>query len=185
VRLLVEREREINAFQSVSYFKVTALFEVKDPKGTAQTFPAYLSGFRQLKKHVILEKCKNASFRITEVTTKPSRKSPPPPFTTSTLQQEASRKLGFSVSQTMTLAQKLYEAGKITYMRTDSVNLSDLALNVSKKVITDEFGNEYSHQTIQNKNKKESQEAMKQSGQPILRRKPIPRINARNKNSMT
>ncbi|MGB9746391.1 MAG: type I DNA topoisomerase [Bacteroidales bacterium] len=161
VRLLVEREREINAFQSVSYFKVTALFEVKDPKGTAQTFPAELSVRFQTAEETrqFLEKCKNASFRITEVTTKPSRKSPPPPFTTSTLQQEASRKLGFSVSQTMTLAQKLYEAGKITYMRTDSVNLSDLALNVSKKVITDEFGTEYSHPRQYKTKTKGAQEA--------------------------
>ncbi len=161
VRLLVEREREINAFQSVSYFKVTALFEVKDPNGSPESFPAELSVRFQTAEETrkFLEKCKNATFRITEVTTKPSRKSPPPPFTTSTLQQEASRKLGFSVSQTMTLAQKLYEAGKITYMRTDSVNLSDLALNLSKKVIVSEFGTEYS-QTRQYKTKtKGAQEA--------------------------
>lgn len=161
VRLLVEREREINAFQSVSYFKVTALFEVKDPNGSPESFPAELSARFQTAEETrkFLEKCKNATFRITEVTTKPSRKSPPPPFTTSTLQQEASRKLGFSVSQTMTLAQKLYEAGKITYMRTDSVNLSDLALNLSKKVIVSEFGTEYS-QTRQYKTKtKGAQEA--------------------------
>lgn len=161
VRLLVEREREINAFQSVSYFKVTALFEVKDPKGSLETFPAELSVKFQSDEETrkFLEKCKNATFRITEVTTKPSRKSAPPPFTTSTLQQEASKKLGFSVSQTMTLAQKLYEAGKITYMRTDSVNLSDLALNVSKKVIASEFGAEYSQPRQYKTKTKGAQEA--------------------------
>lgn len=161
VRLLVEREREINAFQSVSYFKVTAVFEVKNQDGSSETFPAELSVRFQTPEETrhFLEKCKNTSFRITEVTTKPSRKSPPPPFTTSTLQQEASRKLGFSVSQTMTLAQKLYEAGKITYMRTDSVNLSDFALNACKDMIVREFGDQYS-KTRQYKTKtKGAQEA--------------------------
>ena len=100
-----------------------------------------MKDFRIVRKHWnSLRNCKNATFTISDVVKKPAKKSPSPPFTTSTLQQEASRKLGFSVSQTMTVAQHLYEAGLITYMRTDSVNLSNTALNAAEEIITKEFG---------------------------------------------
>ena len=119
VRLIVEREREIDNFKSETWYKVTAAFELITADKVKVEFKADLSRRFETKEETVefLEKCKNASFRITEVTTKPSKKSPAPPLITSTLQQEASRKLGFSVSQTMKIAQKLYEEGKITYMR--------------------------------------------------------------------
>jgi DNA topoisomerase I len=147
VRLLVDREREIFAFKPVSNFKVTALFDVVDKNGKNVLLEAELDEKFSTKEKAIdfLNKCKGAEFKISEITTKPAKKSPPAPFTTSTLQQEASRKLGFSVSQTMTVAQKLYEAGKITYMRTDSVNLSETALGASKAAILNKFGEKYHH----------------------------------------
>jgi len=142
VRLLVEREREIIAFKSVSTYKVFGIFHEKDQN---KTFKADLNKKFKTKKEALnfLEKCKNAQFAIDNIEKKSLKKSPAPPFTTSTLQQEASRKLSFSVAQTMRVAQKLYEAGKITYMRTDSLNLSDLALNASKEQIVTEFGDKY------------------------------------------
>jgi DNA topoisomerase I len=145
VRLIVEREREIINFKSTSTFRVTATFLVKDDSGKTYTLKADASERFKTEKEALafLENCKNAEFKITDIVTKPAKKSPSPPFTTSTLQQEASRKLGFSVSQTMTIAQKLYEAGFITYMRTDSVNLSQMALNNAKEIIGKEFGNPY------------------------------------------
>lgn len=147
VRLLVDREREIFNFKSSSSFKVNALFEVKDKNGKSVLLEAELNEkFAQKAKAVeFLKSCIGAEFKIKDIQTKPTKKSPPAPFTTSTLQQEASRKFGFSVSQTMTVAQKLYEAGQITYMRTDSVNLSDTALNASKEVILKEYGEKYYH----------------------------------------
>jgi DNA topoisomerase-1 len=144
VRLLVEREREIRAFQTTSAYKITGKFLPTQDKKVflnAELNTRFDSAKETL---AFLERCKPANYQVTEVITKPSKKSPAPPFTTSTLQQEASRKLGFSVAQTMSVAQKLYEAGKITYMRTDSVNLSDLAIGMAKKVITDQFGAPYS-----------------------------------------
>ena len=133
VRLIVEREREIINFKSVSAFKVTGIFLVNDAKGNPVAMEAELSKRFDTREQVMafLEGCRNADYTISEVSTKPAKKSPAPPFTTSTLQQEASRKLSFSVAQTMSVAQKLYESGKITYMRTDSVNLSDMALGLS------------------------------------------------------
>lgn len=145
VRLLVEREREILAFVSKSSYKITALFRFTDQDGTEKEFKADVPN-RFSDRDVALEflyHCKNAEFEITDISTKPVSRSPAPPFTTSTLQQEASRKLGFSVSHTMSVAQKLYESGKITYMRTDSVNLSGLALATAKQVIESEFGKDY------------------------------------------
>lgn len=141
VRLLVEREREIMSFKSESSFKVSAIFKTK--KG--DDLKAELEDKIKLQKETLdfLEKCKTSTFKITDITKKPGKKSPAPPFTTSTLQQEASRKLGFSVAQTMAVAQRLYEAGRITYMRTDSVNLSGLAIGAAKKVILNEFGEKY------------------------------------------
>jgi DNA topoisomerase-1 len=146
VRLLVEREREIQDFKSTSYYKVSAVFNVLDSDNENIQLKAELS--RKLRSKIavleFLGKCKDAEFRVIDIVTKPSKKSPAPPFTTSTLQQEASRKLGFSVSRTMKVAQKLYEAGKITYMRTDSVHLSKLALATAKTEITNQYGPKYS-----------------------------------------
>lgn len=145
VRLLVEREREIHDFKSTSYYKVSAIFNVLDKDNKNIQLKAELSRKLRSKNAVLefLDKCKDAEFRVIDIVTKPSQKSPAPPFTTSTLQQEASRKLGFSVSQTMKVAQKLYEAGKITYMRTDSVHLSKLAMATAKAEITNQYGPEY------------------------------------------
>ena len=142
VRLIVEREREINEFVSEAAYRVIANFIL--PDGTT-ILKAELSKRLKDKKEVMefLESCKAASFSIDEITKKPVKKSPAPPFTTSTLQQEAARKLGYSVSQTMMIAQRLYESGLITYMRTDSVNLSDLALGTAKEAILDIYGEKY------------------------------------------
>lgn len=147
VRLLVEREREIMAFETSSAFKVTAYFQIPDPDGGKKNLQlkAELSKRFETRREVLdfLEKCRNAHFTVADIVTKPSKKSPAPPFTTSTLQQEASRKLSFPVGLTMSVAQRLYEAGKITYMRTDSTHLSDLALNSAEKAIANSFGPQY------------------------------------------
>lgn len=142
VRLIVEREREINNFVSEASFRVIANFIL--PDGTT-ILKAELNKRLKDKEetHQFLQECLNASFMIEDISTKPVKKSPAPPFTTSTLQQEAARKLGFSVSQTMMIAQRLYESGLITYMRTDSVNLSDLALGTSKEAIVSSYGEKY------------------------------------------
>lgn len=161
VRLIVEREREIINFTSTSAFRVAASFLVPDKDGKIVELKAELNRRFDTgdEANAFLEKCKNADFQISEVTKKPGRRSPAPPFITSTLQQEASRKLGFSVSQTMSIAQKLYESGKITYMRTDSVNLSGLAINAAKQKIITTLGEKY-HQLRQYKTKsKGAQEA--------------------------
>ncbi|HEY5714419.1 MAG TPA: type I DNA topoisomerase [Candidatus Gracilibacteria bacterium] len=140
VRVIVEREREIASFEGASVFKVVALFE-----SHKQVFKAELpKKFEQeAEAHAWMEKLIGANFTVSDLQQKPGKKSPSAPFTTSTLQQEASRKLGFSVKQTMSVAQKLYESGKITYMRTDSLNLSDIALEQAKKEITANYGKEY------------------------------------------
>ncbi len=145
VRLIVEREREINKFNSESSYRVTAQFIPTDPADGNSVISAELSTrFKTAAEaEAFLKSCHNAEFTIDDVTTKPQKKSPAPPFTTSTLQQEASRKLGLSVMQTMRIAQGLYESGYITYMRTDSVNLSSLCLNSCKKVITESMGEKY------------------------------------------
>jgi DNA topoisomerase-1 len=155
VRLLVEREREVFAFNSSSFFKVIAHF-----KGDTEIKAELSEKLLTLKEALdFIENCKTAIFTVSDVSKKPSKKTPAPPFTTSTLQQEASRKLSFSVSQTMTIAQKLYEAGHITYMRTDSVNLSDTAIDAAKATIIEEFGEKY-HNPRQFKTKsKGAQEA--------------------------
>ena len=162
VRLIVEREREVIAFKSESFFKVTGLFEGKS------SFKADLN--EKLKKEkdamAFLELCKSSTFKVSDVSKKPSKRSPAPPFTTSTLQQEASRKLNFSVAQTMTIAQRLYEAGYITYMRTDSLNLSTTAIDAAKDVIVKEFGEKYHHaRTFKTKTKgaQEAHEAIRPS----------------------
>lgn len=177
LRLIVEREREIINFKSTSFFKVIADFDAQTP------FKAELSGklsnIDEAKK--FLEHCKDATFKVLDVVKKPAKKSPPPPFTTSTLQQEASRKYGFSVSQTMTLAQKLYEAGHITYMRTDSVNLSGLALATTREVILKEYGEKYSH-TRQYKTKtKGAQEAHEAIRPTYIDKEKVPGSSAEQK----
>jgi len=161
VRMIVEREREIMNFTSTSAFRVAANFLVPEKDGKISELKSELNRRFDTENEAtaFLEKCKSAEFQISEVVKKPSRRSPAPPFITSTLQQEASRKLGFSVSQTMSVAQKLYESGKITYMRTDSVNLSGLAINAAKQKIISSMGEKY-HQVRQYKSKtKGAQEA--------------------------
>lgn len=145
VRLIVEREREINQFSAEANYRVNAFFISKDINGKQIDLKAELQQrfATKAEAQAFLEKCKEAQFSVDSIVTKPAKKSPAPPFTTSTLQQEAARKLGFSVSQTMQVAQRLYEAGKITYMRTDSVNLSDLALGTSKAEIISMAGERY------------------------------------------
>lgn len=140
VRLIVEREREITNHKSVSSYKVSAVFT-----SAGNNFKAELkTNFKTADEaREFLEKCRNATFTITSLETKPAKKSPSAPFTTSTLQQEASRKLGFSVKRTMVVAQRLYESGKITYMRTDSVNLSETALDQARKTIGANYGEKY------------------------------------------
>jgi DNA topoisomerase I len=146
VRLLVEREREIISFQSESSFRVTAIFNINTETKEAAILKAEASKRFPGEKDAtqFLELCNLAKYKIANITIKPGTRSPAPPFTTSTLQQEAYRKLGFSVAQTMAVAQKLYEAGRITYMRTDSTNLSKLALSKSKEMIISEYGEKYS-----------------------------------------
>ncbi|SHG58318.1 DNA topoisomerase I [Chryseolinea serpens] len=157
VRLVVEREREITEFKAKSSFKVNALFDL----GKGKNLVAELSERFDSEEEAMafLESCKGAKFSIADLQTKPSKRSPAPPFTTSTLQQEAARKLGFSVVQTMMVAQKLYEAGKISYMRTDSVNLSDEARNGAQKQITSAFGKEFFQSRVYKTKSSSAQEA--------------------------
>ena len=145
VRLIVEREREIEAFQTESGFRVNAIFSVPTADGTEVNLKADLNTkFKtQEEAQAFLESCKGQTFTIAEISKRPMRKSPAAPFTTSTLQQEAARKLGFTVAQTMMVAQRLYESGRITYMRTDSVNLSSLCLNTSREEIVKHLGERY------------------------------------------
>ena len=161
VRLIVERENTIDDFQSNSFFRVVAQFEFKDSSGKTHEFQAELPAKLkdQASAKEFLESCRGAGYYVLDVTRKPAKKSPAPPFTTSTLQQEASRKLGFSVAQTMSVAQRLYESGKITYMRTDSVNLSKSALAGARDVIEKEFGKEYSRTRNFSTKSKGAQEA--------------------------
>ncbi|MDR1454824.1 MAG: type I DNA topoisomerase [Tannerella sp.] len=142
VRLLVEREREVQQFVSEAFCRVTAHFLLSDGKTLLKTELNRRLKNREEAREFLLS-CRSAEFTVDDISTKPFRKSPAPPFTTSTLQQEAARKLGFSVSQTMIVAQRLYESGHITYMRTDSVNLSDLALGTSRETITNTYGEKY------------------------------------------
>jgi DNA topoisomerase-1 len=146
VRLLVEREREIISFHTESAFRVTANFQINSSAGEISVLKAEASKRFPDEKEAIgfLELCIDSKFKIASINIKPGTRSPAPPFTTSTLQQEAYRKLGFSVAQTMAVAQKLYEAGRITYMRTDSTNLSKLALAKSREMIISEYGEKYS-----------------------------------------
>ncbi|WP_336616541.1 type I DNA topoisomerase [Bacteroides acidifaciens] len=147
VRLIVEREREIHAFKSEAAYRVVAVFLVPDTDGKPVEMKAELVRRIKTKKEAkaFLETCQGANFAIEDITTRPVKKTPPAPFTTSTLQQEAARKLGYTVAQTMMLAQRLYESGFITYMRTDSVNLSEFATIGSKDAIVKMMGDRYVH----------------------------------------
>ncbi|MFN4083036.1 MAG: type I DNA topoisomerase [Bacteroidia bacterium] len=161
VKLIVEREREINAFEASSNFKITARFIADGKKFDAELNKRFNTAD---EAEAFLEKCKNANFTVESLEVKPAKKSPAPPFTTSTLQQEASRKLGYGVALTMSIAQKLYENGYITYMRTDSVNLSDLALANAKNQIQSQFGSNYSKTrkyTTKNSSAQEAHEAIR------------------------
>ena len=145
VRLIVEREREIQNFVSEASYRVTAIFHVTDNEGKSSELKAELDNRFKTREEAeaFLKQAQKATFAIDDIVTKPIKKSPAAPFTTSTLQQEAARKLGFTVSQTMMVAQRLYENGHITYMRTDSVNLSSLAINTSREAIQEQMGEEY------------------------------------------
>ena len=161
VRLIVEREREIQNFNSEPYYSVNGIFAITNADGSQTEVKATLA--QRMKTHEeveqFLEKCKEASYVIDSVVKKPMKRTPAPPFTTSTLQQEAARKLGFTVSQTMMVAQHLYEHGQITYMRTDSVNLSGLCINASKEEIVRLYGEEYSKVRQYHTSSKGAQEA--------------------------
>src|SRR4249919_1366214 len=156
VKLIAEREREINAFNSISTFKVEGLFTANDVGGKPVTFSA--EGKKQSSAEdaeAFLKSCIGANYTVSDIQVRPGKKSPAPPFTTSTLQQEASRKLGYGVGRTMQIAQRLYENGYISYMRTDSVSLSDTALGDITSTVKGMYGDEY-HQFRKYKNKNEN-----------------------------
>ena len=161
LRLIVDREREIQNFKSVPFYSVSGVFGVVNADGSQTEVKAQLN--KRFKTHdevlAFLEKCKDASFIVEEVTKKPTKRTPAPPFTTSTLQQEAARKLGLTVSQTMMVAQHLYENGLITYMRTDSVNLSALCTEASQQIVTSLYGDNYSRPRQYHTSSKGAQEA--------------------------
>lgn len=161
VRLIVEREREIQQFKPESSYRVTAVFEVPASNGSITLLKAELNKrfATRDEAQAFLEKCKGATFTIDAITTRPTKRNPAPPFTTSTLQQEAARKLGFPVAVTMRVAQSLYESGLITYMRTDSMNLSDLCLNSCGPVISSLMGDEYHQRRTYHTHSKGAQEA--------------------------
>jgi len=158
VRLIVEREREVLNFKGEYSYRVSATFLLPDGKGELQAELARRFETEDEAK-AFLDRCKNAQFSIQDISTKPQKRVPAPPFTTSTLQQEAAHKLGFTVAQTMSIAQRLYESGRITYMRTDSVNLSTLCLNASQKVISETMGEEYVKRRQYHTSSKGAQEA--------------------------
>ena len=161
VRLIVEREREIQAFVSEPYYRVSAVFTVPQAEGHIAEVKAELDKRFATREEAVafLERCRKAQFTVGSVSKKPLKRMPAPPFTTSTLQQEAARKLGYTVTQTMMVAQHLYENGRITYMRTDSVNLSKLALAASRDAITQLWGAEHSHTRNFHTHSKGAQEA--------------------------
>ena len=157
VRLICEREKEIDAFKSESYYRVTALFTTAEGKQVKADLPTRFSTEEEARR--FLDLCAGATFRVAGISVKPLTRSPQPPYTTSTLQQDAHRRLGFSVNRTMMIAQKLYEDGKITYMRTDSLNLSKLALADISKDITSTMGERYLHTRTYHTHSKGAQEA--------------------------
>jgi len=157
VRLIVEREREIEDFRSEENYRITAIFLNADGSEVKAELSRRFPSIEEAR--AFLEDCMDSRFNVQDIATKPVKRTPPPPFTTSTLQQEAAHKLGFTVAQTMMVAQHLYESGHITYMRTDSVNLSSLCLNASKKVITEQLGKEYAKTRQYHTSSKGAQEA--------------------------
>ena len=157
VRLVVEREREIQNFKITDFFRVVGVFQLSKGKSFKAEVTSRFKSYDEAKSFI--QECEKSNYSIKDLVKKPATKSPAAPFTTSTLQQEASRKLGFSVAQTMLVAQKLYEAGKITYMRTDSVNLSDTALDGAKEYITKTYGAEFSNPKKYSSKSKGAQEA--------------------------
>ena len=161
VRLIVEREREILNFKSEIYYVVNGVFAITNPDGSATEVKAQLGSRFKTEEEVLafLEQCKASDYTVESIVKKPVKRTPAPPFTTSTLQQEAARKLGLTVSQTMMIAQHLYESGQITYMRTDSVNLSKLCLSASKEEIVRLYGKEYSKTRQYHTSSKGAQEA--------------------------
>ena len=161
VRLIVERERELQAFKSETYYNVNGIFAFTNPDGSQSEVKATLGQRFKTEQEVeqFLDKCKEATFTVQAIQKKPMKRTPAPPFTTSTLQQEAARKLGFTVSQTMMVAQHLYENGRITYMRTDSVNLSSLCINATKEEVARLYGEEYSKVRQYHTSSKGAQEA--------------------------
>ena len=161
VRLIVEKEEAISAFESMNSFKVSATFESKGKMLKADVSTAFQS---EKDAYEFLNECINVEFKVKETQKKPGKKTPSAPFTTSTLQQEASRKLGFNVSQTMSVAQRLYESGRITYMRTDSVNFSDFALNAAAEEIKSQYGDQFCNSrryATKNKSAQEAHEAIR------------------------
>src|SRR5215204_3601616 len=166
VRIIAEREREINAFKSSSSFKVEALFTANDNTGKPIVFKAEGSKFNNADSaEKFLNECVGAIYKVKDIQVKPAKRSPAAPFTTSTLQQEASRKLGYGVSRTMLLAQRLYENGHINYMRTDSVSLSENAMGDIRDTINNSFGNSY-YQSRKYKNKNESEQEAHEAIRP-------------------
>jgi len=173
VRLIVEREREINNFVVESSYKIEALFSSDDINGKTVVFKAEGPGklAQQEAAEKFLASCKGAKYTVTDVTVKPAKRTPAAPFTTSTLQQEASRKLGYSVSKTMLLAQRLYESGKITYMRTDSINLSETAMHDIEKEVKSSYGKKY-YQSRKFKNKNENAQEAHEAIRPTYMENP-------------
>lgn len=165
VRLIAEREREINAFNTISTFKIEALFAAPDANGRTVMFKAEASKQKdEQTAQIFLQSCAGATYSVKDIQVKPTKKSPAAPFTTSTLQQEASRKLGYGVSKTMLLAQKLYENGHITYMRTDSVSLSETAIEDIEGRINSQYGKNYVQKRAyknKNENAQEAHEAIR------------------------
>ena len=160
MRLIVEREREIIAFNSTPFYRIQGVFHPQTSKKSVKVKAFLEEKFSTREQaYSFLENCKESSFAIEEIETKDLVRTPAPPFTTSALQQEAARKLGLSVTQTMRIAQKLYESGLITYMRTDSTNLSQLAINSAKQTICTKFGEEYSKVRAYKTKSKGAQEA--------------------------
>jgi DNA topoisomerase-1 len=168
VRIIAEREREINAFIPQSTFRIEASFSSKDISGKNVVFSAEGKKYAEESgAEKFLQTCLKAKYTVTDIQVKPGKKSPAAPFTTSTLQQEASRKLGYGVSRTMLLAQKLYESGKITYMRTDSVSLSETAIENLRSEINNKFGNKYYQKRVYKNKMKMRRKRMKPSVPPI------------------
>lgn len=183
VRLIVEREYEIIRFKPETFYRVAGIFSYMDPHGKTYQIKAELSKRFETEEQAeaFLNLCREARFEVSNIEKKPGKRSPSAPFTTSTLQQEAARKLGFSVSRTMMVAQQLYEAGLITYMRTDSVNLSDEARAMAKEMIVNHFGSDYLHNRNYRTTGKGAQEAHEAIRPSYIDRQSVPGTNQEQK----